>query len=443
MKFLPLLLVLFLSGQPLFAAQWIETRLDEMSLDLADKPSLYIKCQLRIAMDCEVLRRRFFDQYKGLDRVDSENALIQVLLTDESSPQGTVVHSLWSSKKELSMVSFPLPDLLLPPQYDSAQIQAAMITLLTQGTLAHIRVKSGTGLEQALNANLSNPGQTTPQDPNSPFFVDISLSGYASKSGIGAKNADGTNAFATSNATGLGSVTLNYSTKRVRVFSNVYGSYSKTTQPGVNETLSAENFSRGAVVVGVYSIDQKSRWNVAIIHYVGADPGSNLKRTSEISPGLEYTLVPFRIDQPYEFRVRGYYSHNTDRLVLANDRGNTKETYASLAAELYLYWLLLKDKASITTSLGGSKNISHDGYYKFNSSLSFNYQITSNIRFTASGSYGYLKKSIRFPGTPDYSNPLQTRYLSGFAGGNFSTSIGVAFTLGKGGTIYSRDRRFQ
>jgi hypothetical protein len=394
-------------------------------------------------MDCEVLRRAFFDRLKVLARVDDDSAMIKVLLTDERTPEGTVVHSQWSSREDFSVVDFPLPDLLLPGQYDSAKIQSAIITLLSQGVLLHIRVKSGTGLEEVIVGSLSNP-DTPPTESSSPFYMDIGVSGSASKNGIGAKNLDGSAGSATSSSFGSGSLTMNRSTERTRWYAQGMANYSKNSQPGADgAVISADNFSRWVTVMAVYSLNRSKRWNVAIIGNQSADPGSNLDQARDLSAGLEYNLVPFRVDQPYEFRVRAELTNHRDRLVLVNDRGNTNENYRSASLQLYAYWLLLKDKANVTASLSADKNLSHSGYFSTSAYLSFSYQITRGIRIDSGGSYGYLKKNMRFPAVPDYSNPLRTQYLSGYSGGSYSTSVGLSFTIGKGGAIFSRDRRFQ
>ncbi|MDH4469046.1 MAG: hypothetical protein QE271_13390 [Bacteriovoracaceae bacterium] len=426
----------------------IEDQLTLKILDMAnhfqERPTLFIQCQLRYAIDCEQLRRIFFEKLHVLERVDNDTAMIKVLLTDESGPQGILVHSKWSSNDDISMVDFSLPDLLLPTEFDAIKIQTEMITLLAQGVLPHIRVKSGLGTEEIIIKSLKNGTTTPPGNSNGPFYMDISLSGSSFRSGIGAVNPDGTSAPSTSSVFANGSVLLNNSTERTRVYVSGNASYSKNTQPGPgNTTLSAENFAPSLLVVGVYSLTKNKRWNVAIMGVQFANPGSNLVRGRNIESGVEYNLVPFRVTESYEFRVRATASNSDDRLVMANDRGNTHENYYQAAFQLYGYWLLLNDKASLTGSISASKNLSHAGYYSASSQLSFSFQISRGVRITTSGSYRYQAKNMRFPGIPDFSNPLQTQFLSGYSGGSYSTSLGISFILGKGSSIYSRDRRFQ
>jgi hypothetical protein len=422
----------------------LHEEISEIANQLSERPSLFIQCQLRFAMDCEELRRIFFEKLTVIDRVDNDTAMIKVLLTDETNPQGILVHSKWSSRDDVSMVDFSLPDLLLPVEFDSMKIQSELITLLSQGIVPHIRVKSGIGIEEIIIKSQENPTAPRPQNANGPFYMDISVSGSSFRSGIGAVNPDGTSAPSSSSLFGNGSLLLNHSTDRTRVFVSGNASYSRNSQPGPdNTTISAENFAPSLVVVGVYSLTKNKRWNVAIMGIESANRGANLIRGSRSEVGIEYNLVPFRVTQSYEFRVRASGSRTIDRLVVANDRGNTHENYYQAAFQLYGYWLLLQDKASLTGSISANKNLSHAGYYSASSQLSFSFQISRGVRLSASGSYAYQARNMRFPGLPDFSNPLQTQFLSGFSGGSYSTSLGVSFTLGKGSSIYARDRRFQ
>ena len=74
---------------------------------------------------------------------------------------------------------------------------------------------------------------------------------------------------------------------------------------------------------------------------------------------------------------------------------------------------------------------------------SFSYQIRRGVEFSSSAVYAYVKRNINFPGTPDFSNPVATNLLSGYAGGSYQFSMGIKLKLdrGKGGSLLGTDRR--
>lgn len=436
--------LLLLAGQANAASYAVaESKLVEAVNKMESRPTFYIQCQLRYAHDCEDLRETFFERVKVIDRLDNDSAMIKVKLTDESTIDGIIVRSSWSSSDEISMVDFSLPDLFLPNEYDAPKMLSEVLTLLSQGLIPHIRVKSGNGLEDVIVASLEDPVEPKEDKPGT-FYVAFGVAGSASKSGIGSVNADGSKGPATSSSSFNGSVTLNNSTERTRLLLNASGSKVQASLPSYEGgTVSAENFSKHVSVLAVYSLNKSKRWNVAVMGSQSGNPGSNLKSGTGFGTGLEYNLVPFRVDQPYEFRVQANVKQFSDALVMVNDRGNTNEKYAELSLQLYAYWLLLKDKATLTGTVSGSKNLTYSGYSDFNVNATFSYQIFKGVRLNTNASYGFLKKNIRFPGSPDFSNPLQTQYQSGFSGGSYYTSVGLSFVLGKGGLFYTRDRRFQ
>lgn len=420
-----------------------ESRLVKATNEVKDRPSFYIQCQLRYSLDCENLREAFFDRVNVIDRVDNPSAQIVVLLTDESTTTGVIVRSKWSSSEEISMVDFSLPDLFLPNEYDAAKMQSEILTLLVQGLIPHIQVKSGNGLEEVIIASLGDP-TSPPTEKTGPFYASFGIAGSASKSGIGSQNSDGTSGPSRSSSSFSGTITLNHSTERTRLLVNGKAFQSKSSLPGMDGTsVSAENTSKSVDVLAVYSLTKSKRWNVALMGSQSGNAGANLKKSGSVGAGLEYTLVPFRIDQPYEFRVHTKVNQFSDRLVMVNDRGNFSESYKELSLQLYAYWLLLKDKASLSGTIDGSKNLTYSDYSSVSANATFSYQITRGVRMNTSASYGFLKKDIRFPGMPDFSNPLQTQYQSGYSGGSYYTSVGLTFIVGKGGAIFSRDRRFQ
>lgn len=433
-----ILTFLFLVTSQTHAASFaaVESNLLDATNRMEKRPTFYIQCKLRHAADCENLRKDFFNRVTVIDRVDNDTAMIKVRLTEKSKSNGIIVSSSWSSNEEISMVDFSLPDLFLSKDYDETRMQGEILTLLMQGLIPHIRVKDGKGLD-VITAKLEEP-------KNGEFDASVDLGGSVEKGGMGSLNPDGTKGPSSSNTSLNGSVTLNYSTQRARVLVNVNGEESKFSVPSdEGGKITAGNFAKTAKVLAVYSMTKDKRWSVAIMSSFKGDPGSNLRSGTSIGAGVEYNLVPFRIEKPYEFRVRTNVKQRSDRLVLVNERGNDHEQYSELCFELYTYWMLLQDKASFTGTLGASKNLTFRGYSSLDAGGTFSFQIFKGVHLNANASYSLAKRSINFPGEPDFSNPLQTQFQSGYEGGSFNTTVGLSFDIGRRRASSKKDRRFQ
>lgn len=413
--------------------------------------TLSIQCDLRsVGLDCENdVRKAFFTAYPALKREDNPaSALLRVKLTDEVAGSQTIVHLVWSSDARLSIEKFEMK--LSFTLEDTATRRQKVQEALFKGAAAHLDVLNSGAEGNTLVASYSAGGSAgagaAHKEYTGPFYLDLQLSGYVSKSGVGAKNPDGSDVGVTSMVNGYGTFTANYSTERIRVLVNAYDYLNKTTVPdGVGGNIESSSTDIGVSTMFVYTLGKAGsakpkRWNVVLTGTESSSVSSNIQEARSISAKMEYTLVPFRIDQDHEFRFQLGAVSNSLRLVDPNDRGNVSEKTMSALAQLYLYWLLDQNKVSISTNLSASKNLTYRGYASYGATLSFQYQITPAIRFTTGGSYNYVTRSLSYPATPDYSNPAQTQYLGGSAGANYSLNIGLGITLFNG-LLHQRDRR--
>lgn len=105
-----------------------------------ERRSLYIKCQLHARSACEPLKRAFFDRHTSVDRVDSAEAAIQVQLRDESTEEGRVVHSTWSTRSAGKLKEFNLPDLVLQEPHNSLAVQKELVSMLSWGLIPQLEV---------------------------------------------------------------------------------------------------------------------------------------------------------------------------------------------------------------------------------------------------------------------------------------------------------------
>lgn len=420
----------------------LESLIIENAPKLKQKLTLYIYCQNLTSIDCIDFRRYYQERMKGaIDLLDNDSATMRVNLYQRSVPNAIKIYGDWIYNGGNTV---PLPERELSWLLDADAMKAELSTVVTQAVASVIEIKSGAGIEELVLKSL-NGEEAQPTERTSPYYAIISLSGMASKSGIGAVNPDGSAGPSTSYLNAAGYATVNRVTKKTRYMVSLDGAYSKTTQPGPNGvTYLADNFSKNLVVLGIYSIDPKSRWNVALIANRTSNPGANLDRKNHAVAGIEYNLVPFRIKQPYEFRVDAGVGYSDDRMVMPNGRGLTREQYLGLGAKLFGFWLLGKEQnASVTSSISGRALPGIKGYGSASVNAKFNYQVRKGLTFSTSASYTYTKRNINTRGTPDWSNPAEIDYISVYDGGNYSLDFTISYILDKGASgLLGIDRRF-
>lgn len=406
-----------------------------------------------VGINCELdIRQQYFSKNPNIVREDRPDfATIQVKFWDEIVGNFTVLHTSWSSTDELSVVSFK-KDLRFQNE-DLFKKISIVQSLLTSGVLGHLRVirsENGNGtvtVSYEAEATDETTGTKKKQAPyTGPFYVSFSVDGYSNKSGIGAKNENGTPTGENTSFSGNIRSALNYSTRKLRLKVDLDASQTASSVPdGLGGKIKSGSKTLSGSLLTVYSFGnadslKPKRWNLVMIGSSSTEPASNIKTRNYAQTGMQYTLVPFRIDENRELRFQLGGVGSDLKLLSPNGRGKTQEKYFSAFSQLYLYWLFSGNKASVESSVNASKNLKYPGHYNFGTYLSFSYQLTDAISFHTSGNYNYAAKSLSYPGHPDYTNPTQTQYLGGNSGGDFFIEAGIRVTL-LNSTLFTQDRR--
>jgi hypothetical protein len=415
----------------------------------SDESSLYIECDLRnVGLDCENdVRNVFFTEFPNIKRANSaEAALISVKITDERNTVGTVVRFNWSSDPKLGVEEFKLS---IRFNLEDASVKRESIKkALIKGVVAHLEVLSGTAAENTISTSYQT-GNTIPKSTSSysgPFYLNAAINGFIARSGIGALDSQGAPQGINSTQVFNSSFVANYSTVPYRFKVNVSDSRTLISVPnGSGGNISSRSSNFYVSTLAIHSLGKAGstaprKWNVLLLAEYNRSPNANIQNSLEVRAGMEYTIVPFRIEQTKEFRFQLSATNQRLSLLSENSRGNLEENTVLALARLYLYWLMNDSKVSVSLGISGSQNLNLSQYRSYGFSTSFSYQITKSVRFDTSGAYSYQTKSLTFPGTPDYSNPTQTQFLSGSAGGNIFFNAGVTLTI-LNGLLFSRDTR--
>jgi hypothetical protein len=178
-----------------------------------------------------------------------------------------------------------------------------------------------------------------------------------------------------------------------------------------------------------------------VINTYSKNKGANVNFRDDVQTGVEWTLVPFRTTQNRElaFRVGPQYTNLT--LGQANDLGHLQESYMSAFAQIYFYWVAMGDKLQSSLTSTTTDNLQHTNYYKETLSGTLKYQITSTFSINGSAAYIFEPRSMTFPANPNFSNPLQSTFLTDAPGSSHSVTIGVTGNLGAI-LRHLRDRRW-
>jgi len=114
----------------------------------------------------------------------------------------------------------------------------------------------------------------------------------------------------------------------------------------------------------------------------------------------------------------------------------------SAFAQIYFYWVTNQDKITLKVGATGSQNLKYTDRYTVDLNGLINFQITRSVGVNASVTYGYSPASMTYPKEPDFSNSLQTAFLSGGqSGASLSYLMGVNLRLGNS-LRKIRDRRW-
>jgi hypothetical protein len=411
-------------------------------------PTLYIECRLvSFPTACVDLVPLYFNNLIQQSE-DKEAATIALTLTDQLLATGEL-------KVTLSFVSKTTPLISIGPFEMSPTLEANqpahlaqqwLFAWIDQGVLTHFppedRAQTGASgvATQSHDMDLGvGAAVQSRKFENSPFYLNISLSGQSFSAGKPATATTVNTRSSSLNANGR--VLLNYSTPRIRAIGDVHSGYAESSYPGAaGAQVEASNFTKGFSIMTIYSVAK--RWSVAVIRTSDSNPGSNIQRDQYQSGGVEWTLVPFRVKETRELAIRTTVGQNNKALLAPNDRGNTEERLAYAFAALRFFWMFDEGRAVVNARASAFTVLSLKGYESYSASLDLGYQILRPIRVSVGLTYGYLKRSLTYPAAPDFSNPYQTTFLGGQPGRSLRFSFGMTATLGNR-RRQNEDRRWQ
>ncbi len=437
--FLVASLVVSVGGVVVHAAETADTRDEEQYIQdmqqFKGKPlKVFTKCDLRAApLDCQEVIRDFFIAYgKYFEQVTSPaEAQIQFQLTDERASNTEVLfHFSFDGDPLLSVSDFSYAVKVDTTVIDSVALLNLTLKSIARGLSVYLTVVSASQEDSGLTVVYNTAGAAGPgakKTYDGPFYFDVGLNASGSHSQ--------TNASSNSSASGL----LNYSGDKLGFRVNLSAYQNKTTIPTETGPLTGKNTEVYGSAIGFYSF--KKRWSVALAVSEYAAPAQNVSGEQEAAVGVEWNLVPYRINETREIYFRVGTGLRDLDLELQNDLGFNRETYHFLFAQVYANWALLNSKANISISGSSTLYSKYMDYSRIRGSVNASYQITRAIRISGGYNLSFSKKSLTFPQSPDYSNPINSMYLGGAAGVSTGFNIGVSVTLGNS-LKRTRDRRW-
>lgn len=445
MKLLQALFLSFLASQSLFAEELVvqgtystptPTPISmniRMDLPQGSTIPIYINCDFRqVSVDCQEVINGFFSQkgfsaiVKQVDR--PEKAWVVLKLSSEMTAAGDeVIHYDWTPIERLPVSKFSY-QITLQAFHDSLSKLNTTILNISPYLNFLLNAVSASATEGRLTTVSTVTGTVSEPEKEKPWFISTSVSGRMN------------NQSQTSRRSAFGSASYNYSADKYRFMVNGFADYSKeTVSDGQGGELKAENFSRFLSGTAVWSFSKK--WSAAVIVEGGSDPGSNIRSLNEIQTGVEWSLVPFRINENRELLFRVGVSAKSLALNEMNVNGNVKEKFMNAFANIYMYWLFWEGKATVSVNARARTNLKYRGFESYSAGTNFRFQLTKTLDINGGASYGFTAKSITFPAKPDYSNPLQFQLIGNQPGGSLSMNFGFGLTIGNG-LKRARDRRW-
>ncbi len=415
--FLPSLPALAFQGERIASEQEYQAYLNRV---LIDGISIYFECQMG-SLDCEEIAREFFQTHGSLYKRASrkEDAQLWARITDQSLPNGTTeVRFVWKAREEMDMADVAPPAYVVdfrstPENVAINQVATQMAAHASFFLRATSAETSGTTTTVVFETKQS---AVTKKAYTGPLFFDLSLSGS------GSSNSTNSSFYGNGMASGT------YSVEKFKVTAGFYLGQEKSSTTTDEGKLNGRNVAYDMIVRGVYSIHK--RWSVALYGYANRNPGNNVQHMRDVISGVEWLLVPFRRTELKQAHVRAGVGIADVALGQENDLGWKNKTYFFTFANGGIEWPVANNK--LTIGLHGSAYYYPEfkGYERFSAKSEATYQVTPQIRLQ--GSYGleYRKRSLTFPGNPDYSNPLQTMFLRGVPGFASNFSVGIGVTLG-------------
>jgi hypothetical protein len=352
-------------------------------------------------------------------------------LTDEQEVESAHIGYTfaWDSRLSDASGSISLP-LILSTGLDSISTLNDLVTNASKGLYVYCIVQSQTGANGQTVVIYGSPDGANGPSPSQgwlnklskgPWYINVTGNGSIAKTGESTNTTDVKSASL--------SAETGYFTDKYKVDTSGSLSYQSEAVPsGTGTQLSAHDLSLNATGLVVYSVGKD--WSVAVINNYERNPGSNINFDENVQSGIEWSLVPFRTTQNRElaFRVGPQFTGLT--LGQANDLNHLQEKYMGAFAQIYFYWVAMGDKLTMSLTNTTTEDFQHTNYYNTTLTGNIGYQINSVIGINGSSTYAYEPRSITYPANPSYTNPLQTLFLSGQAGGSYGYSVGLTIKLG-------------
>ncbi len=421
-------------------------QLEEAQSDVASPVTpVHVECALRqtTKISCSDFIRGFFADTQSV--IAQENSLdkasISLTLFDDADTGSLTKYTFaWKSKDHIQVSDFEYFYSVDQTTLDADQLRDALLRRAAAGVTMYLDVIKIKADEGVLSGSYQTPknGVDAGEDglftrlQKSPLYFNLGLDGSFRTTG----QAPYVNSSLSVNP----DVNVVYLKDRYKIDLLGYFKNTKTSVPSsAGGTLSAQTQSKYVNAVFVYTM--KRRWSVAVIENIGSDTAANTKFFSNTTAGLEWALVPFRTNQNQELSFRVGATNNVMDLNYANQRGNLEERYMTAFARVYSYWSFMENRATLRLSTGVETNLKYKGYQKYNLGATVTFQLNRSTKLSFNGYYNYMTKSLNYPGTPDYSNPLLVQQMTGQAGRSLYSSVSLDITIGNS-LKKSRDRRW-
>jgi hypothetical protein len=417
---------------------------DENGLGMGVTP-VHVECQFRFTskISCNEFIRGFFaDTQTVISQEENlESAEIILSLIDDSDTGSLTKYTFsWKSKEHIQVSDFEYYYTVDQSTLDGDLLRDNLIRRAAAGIAMYLDVMKIKASDGSLSATYQskNTSGGVAQDgffdrlQKSPLFINAGLDG--------SYRSIGQFPYRTTSMSINPDINVIFLKDRYKI--DLYANYkrSMTSVPnssGGSLTAQADaRYFRGFVV---YTMQR--RWSVAVVEHIGSDNTGNTKLFNHTTGGIEWALVPFRTNENKELTFRFGATHSMLDLNYANSRGNLTEQYVSAFARLYAYWNSMDTRTSLRVYGGVETNLKYKGYNKFNLGATVSFQINRSTKLSLNGNYNFLTKSLTYPGSPDYSNPLMVQQMTGQSGRSLTTSVGIDITIGNN-LRKSRDRRW-
>ena len=414
---------------------------------LAGKTSVHVECLFRqtAKVSCNDLIRGFFARHQtvAIQEESLERSVLKLSVFDDVGVGSQTQYSFkWQSKNPND-----ISELVTPPyNVDQSTLDSPLLleNLIGQATLGfslYLKMKNYKVEEGVLTINFVSKNGTGQAKPDG-FFDRLQKSPLYINAGLdGSYRSNGQPPYQTQSMSVNPDLNVIYLQDRYKVDLYVNSKKTMTSVPSSSGgTLSAETNSRFFRGFVVYT-RKESRWSVALVEHIGMDNAANTKMFQNVTGGVEWALVPFRTTENKELTFRAGVTQHKLKLYIPNQRGNVTEDYISAFIRLFAYWNSLDARTSLRVFGGYESNLSDEGFERYNIGATMSYQLNRSTKLNLNGYYNYVTKSMTYPGSPDFSNPLMVQQMTGQAGRSLTTSVGIDITIGNR-LKQSQDRRW-